>query len=305
MRWRSVHLLVCFSFSGTFLLPLLRYFVFRYCRRYVYFNLFAFITCSTLIEFVSKILWNFNIPQTLEICLLLCSLCIIRSSVLSFQQQPCFSYDAEPATYAIAHQSFDFILLFNVPSLERLKLKEGVVGNREGGWGDFTVGFGVLCRVGWDLFQHKKFAFPACSTTLFMGEMQAVCATVLREWCMTDSHDLTPGSGWECEYLLKLFSFEINLQCDQWSARASKTPREDGPQRAQPLSVSKLHTELSIHKDLLKIDNLTKFVWNLVAMNGCIHLTKAILPWSPKSHLLLPGVCKSEICLWKGQIIFG
>lgn len=54
--------------------------------------------------------------------------------------------------------------------------------------------------------------------------------------------------------------------------------------------VSKLHTALSTHKDLLKIYSLTKFVWNLVAMNECIHLTKAILPWSPKSGLLLQGI---------------
>lgn len=107
---------------------------------------------------------------------------------------------------------------------------------------------------------------------------------------MYDSHDLTPGSGWDCERLLKLFSFEIHLQCDPWSVKNSKTPREDATQRAQPLSVSKLHTELSIHKDLLKIYNLTKFVWNLVAMNECTHLTKDILPWSTKSHLLLQGV---------------
>lgn len=49
-------LIVCFSFSGTSLLPFLRSFMLRYCRIYVYFNLFAFITCSTLTGFVSKIL---------------------------------------------------------------------------------------------------------------------------------------------------------------------------------------------------------------------------------------------------------
>lgn len=60
--------------------------------------------------------------------------------MLSFQQTPCFIYGR---TYAITPQIFDFILL-NVPSLERLMLKEGAVGNREDGWGDFTVGFGAF-----------------------------------------------------------------------------------------------------------------------------------------------------------------
>lgn len=64
---------------------------------------------------------------------------------MSFQQKPCFIYDG---TYAIAPQSFDFILLFNVLSLERLMLKEGAVGNREDHWGDFTVGFGVFGGLG-------------------------------------------------------------------------------------------------------------------------------------------------------------
>lgn len=70
--------------------------------------------------------------------------------------------------------------------------------------------------------------FPSMlNTILLTGETRAVCAAVLREWCMTNSHDHSPGSGLDCESLLKLLSFEINLQCDPWSARASKTPRED------------------------------------------------------------------------------
>lgn len=290
MRWRSVHLLVCFSFSDTFLLPLHRYFVFRYCRRYVCFNLLAFITCSTLIEFVSKILWHFNIPQTLEIYLLLCSLCIIRCSVLSFQQQPRFIYDTGPTTYAIAPQSFDFILLFNVPFLERLMLKEGAVGNREDGWGDFTVGFGV--SVGWAgiYFSTRNLLFQHAQHHTFYGR-DASCVCNCAEGVMYDRQPWPHSWIWLGMWvLLKLFSLEINLQCDPWSVRASKTPREDDPQRAQPLSVSKLHTELSTLKDLLQIYNLTKFVRNLVAVNEGIHLTKAILPWSPKSHLLLQGM---------------
>lgn len=47
-------------------------------------------------------------------------------------------------------------------------LKEGAVGNRKGGWGDFTAEFGVFWGVGWDLFQDKKFAFPAYTIPHFL-----------------------------------------------------------------------------------------------------------------------------------------
>lgn len=152
-----------------------------------------------------------------------------------------------------------------------------------GVWGFLGGGVGFI--------PGQEICFPSMhNTTLFMREMQAVCAAVLRQWCMTDSHDHTPGSGWDCEHLLKLLSFEINLQCDPWSVRGSKTSSKDDLQRAQLLSVSKLHTVLSIHKERLKIYNLTMFVWNLVGMNECIHFTKAIPPWSPKSGLLLQAM---------------
>lgn len=157
--------------------------------------------------------------------------------------------------------------------------------------GRFHSGVWGFWRVGLRFISAQKICFPSMLySTLFVGEMQAVCASVLREWCMTESHDNNPGPGWDCEHLLKFLSFEINLQGDPWSVRASKAAREDDLQKVQPLSVSKLHTVLSIHIDLLKIYNLAKFVWNLVAMNECIHLTKAILPWSPRSGLLLQGM---------------
>lgn len=156
--------------------------------------------------------------------------------------------------------------------------------------GEIHSGVWRVLGGGLGFISGQKICFPSMlNITLFLGEMQA-CVCNCAEGVVSDSHDLTPGSGWDCERLLKLFSFEINLQCDPWSVKNSKTPREDAPQRAQPLTVSKLHTEFSIHKDLLKIHNLTKFVWNLVTMNECTDLTKAILPWSPKSHLLLQGM---------------
>lgn len=56
-------------------------------------------------------------------------------SVLSFQQEPCFIYNTGPTTYSAAPQSFDFILLFSVPSLEGLMMRKGAVGSREDGQG--------------------------------------------------------------------------------------------------------------------------------------------------------------------------
>lgn len=79
------------------------------------------------------------------------------------------------------------------------------------------------------------------------------------------------------------------MQCTLWSVRGSKTPREDDLQREQWLNVSKSHTGLSIHKDFLKIYDLVKPSWNLIGMDEHIHFKKAILPWSPKSNLLLLG----------------
>lgn len=166
----------------------------------------------------------------------------------------------------------------------------------QGGWtgclqGDFTVGFDFVWGMGQGLFQDKESPSTACTSTHFLQESCGLCMQLCWGWGVgvwwTDQHDPIPGSRCDCEHLLELFSLEINLQCDPWSVRGSKTPREDDLQRAQPLSASKLHTVLSIDKGLSKIYNLTKSGWNLVGMDELIHLTKAILPWSPKSNLLL------------------
>lgn len=66
-----------------------------------------------------------------------------------------------------------------------------------------------------------------------------------------------------------------------------KVAQRRGSAESSAISVSKLHTALSIHKDLLKIYNLSKSGCNLVGMGERFYLTKALLPWSPKSNLFL------------------
>lgn len=148
--------------------------------KYVFLKLLAFSTSVSLTEFVSKIIWwdmqkywhcvlRF-LNQTVEICLLPWALCIIRYPVLFFQQQPYFIDKAGPATSSADPQSFDFILLLNVPSLEGLMVREGAVGSREDGLGvcgEISVGFDFIWGMGLDLFKEKESTSPACTNTCF------------------------------------------------------------------------------------------------------------------------------------------
>lgn len=148
-------------------------------------------------------------------------------------------------------------LCFCLPFQSFLSWKTDVEGRgcrEQGGWlVRFHSGVWSFLGGGLGFISAQEICFPGMlNTILLMGETWAVCAAVLSKWCMTDSHDHSPGSGLDCENLLKLLSFEINLQCDPWSVRPQRHP-EKMISRAQPLcervAHSAQHTQRSL-KDL-------------------------------------------------------
>jgi len=109
----------------------------------------------------------------------------VRYHVLQplFPTAALFHHDTGLTTYSAAPQSFDFILLFNIPSLEGLMVREGTVGSREDRWGVHgeTSQRGLILSGGWGrIYFRTRNPFPSMRKhTLCTGETWALRAAAL------------------------------------------------------------------------------------------------------------------------------
>ena len=109
--------------------------------------------------------------------------------MLSFQQQPCFIYNTGPITYSAAPQSFDFILLFSVPSLEGLMVRKGAVGSREDGWGVHgeISQWGLILPGGWGrIYFRTRDPLPqrAQAHTFYGRDVGSACSCAVGGVCV-------------------------------------------------------------------------------------------------------------------------
>lgn len=132
---------------------------------------------------------------------------------------------------------------FRVPSHEGLMVREGAVGSREEGWavhGEISQWGLIMCGEWGKIYFRTRNPLPqhAQAHTFYERDVRSLCNCAGSRGCMMDRWT-PPHSYCDCEHLLKLLSLDINLQCDPWAARGSKTPREDDLRRPELFSVSK------------------------------------------------------------------